>query len=792
MIKIEKIYIENFKGIKDKVIFDFNNTDYSINVLSGPNGFGKTTIFEVIEICLTGNFNRIEQFENVQQHKSNRKKPFFQNTDDEDVIIKLCLYDTNSEEYSIITKHYDDINSPKKKNKGKDFIPVDSKNIFSTYFSTDIDDFENNDFSSLTAVDQEYINQLIYGEDTEIDLSSVYYLFNYIQQEDNIYFLRQKEEDKGKSLSFLFNINKEEDEKNKITNIANQLFSQKTSLNQEIELLQSSLSENTDIAYERVFDHKEYFFDKEVVFDKNYIEEAKIKYDSFTDILNGLINVKQNFSVEEYDKSIKYKYINERILGNHNLLNAFLIKNVYTSDLHLQLSTHNAKIQSARKYLALKPIELIDKVYFDLFINDEEEYEEYKVLEQAIIKLNQDLGIIGKLLADFNSERNLLNEHFDNVIKSNHISNTNCPLCNSEFTSHEELQIAITAKTNLIQEFNKSKIEEKAKLEEKLKKHHGNLKEIVELFLKDNFIFDESILGILREQEAYLSKLETYVTKIEGLNTTLFNDLLFKEVPHAFEELDPKRDVLKKYITENILELFKYQEELITDKALYIEYFNNKEKFEGTSIEQFERKKEYIKNELNKVSSIRLTFLKDRYSQIEILLSKIEPVKISLNHIIKVHKREMIEKIKIPFYVYSGKILQSYQQGLGIFIDINTTGQSNFVTFKTGNSSDHDIVYHLSSGQMAVVSLAFCLSLNKVYNTNHHFKFLSIDDPVQTMDDLNVHTFIELLRNEFQEYQMIMSTHDDFTSRYMKYKFDKFNLKTQILNVQDLVIESLN
>src|SRR5690606_11504663 len=138
MIKIDKIYIQNFKGIKDKVIFDFNNSDFNVNVLSGPNGFGKTTIFEVIEICLTGIFGRIERFENVQQHKANRNKPFFQNTDGEDVIIKLCLYDTESNEHRIIIKHYDDINSPKKQDKGKDFIPVDSKNIFSTYCSNNI------------------------------------------------------------------------------------------------------------------------------------------------------------------------------------------------------------------------------------------------------------------------------------------------------------------------------------------------------------------------------------------------------------------------------------------------------------------------------------------------------------------------------------------------------------------------------------------------------------------------------------------------------------------------------
>jgi exonuclease SbcC len=149
----------------------------------------------------------------------------------------------------------------------------------------------------------------------------------------------------------------------------------------------------------------------------------------------------------------------------------------------------------------------------------------------------------------------------------------------------------------------------------------------------------------------------------------------------------------------------------------------------------------------------------------------------------------MIEKIKIPFFIYSGKILQNYQQGFGIFIDISQTGQRNNVVLKTGKDSDHDVVFHLSAGQMAVVSLAFCLSLNKVYNTNENFKLLAIDDPIQTMDNLNVHSFIELLRNEFSDYQIIMSTHDDFISRYMSYKFEKYNMKATIQNVQDLVLE---
>lgn len=49
-MKIKKIYIENFKGIKDKKIITFDDQS---SLLIGPNGFGKTTIFDVLELCLT-------------------------------------------------------------------------------------------------------------------------------------------------------------------------------------------------------------------------------------------------------------------------------------------------------------------------------------------------------------------------------------------------------------------------------------------------------------------------------------------------------------------------------------------------------------------------------------------------------------------------------------------------------------------------------------------------------------------------------------------------------------------
>ena len=60
-----------------------------------------------------------------------------------------------------------------------------------------------------------------------------------------------------------------------------------------------------------------------------------------------------------------------------------------------------------------------------------------------------------------------------------------------------------------------------------------------------------------------------------------------------------------------------------------------------------------------------------------------------------------------------------------------------------------------------------------------------IDDPLQTMDDINISSFLELLRNDFCDKQIILSTHEEDVTNYMLYKFSNFNLEAQSLNLKD-------
>jgi ABC-type lipoprotein export system ATPase subunit len=71
---------------------------------------------------------------------------------------------------------------------------------------------------------------------------------------------------------------------------------------------------------------------------------------------------------------------------------------------------------------------------------------------------------------------------------------------------------------------------------------------------------------------------------------------------------------------------------------------------------------------------------------------------------------------------------------------------------------------------------------SKKYSQN---KIILIDDPVQTMDELNLYGFIDLLRNEFSNNQIIMSTHEDMMSVFMRYKFKNYNLSEKSINLKE-------
>ncbi len=61
-MKIQKIEAENFKLFSEKFQDVEKIGDTDLILFNGPNGYGKTSVFDVLEFCLTGKIKRILQY----------------------------------------------------------------------------------------------------------------------------------------------------------------------------------------------------------------------------------------------------------------------------------------------------------------------------------------------------------------------------------------------------------------------------------------------------------------------------------------------------------------------------------------------------------------------------------------------------------------------------------------------------------------------------------------------------------------------------------------------------------
>lgn len=105
----------------------------------------------------------------------------------------------------------------------------------------------------------------------------------------------------------------------------------------------------------------------------------------------------------------------------------------------------------------------------------------------------------------------------------------------------------------------------------------------------------------------------------------------------------------------------------------------------------------------------------------------------------------------------------------------------------TLGDAKHDILNTFSSGQLSGFVLSFLFAMNKQYikASSDDIGFILIDDPVQTMDDINISSLIEVLRNDFSDKQIILSTHEMDKENYILYKFYKYNRIGQSFNVKE-------
>ena len=215
---------------------------------------------------------------------------------------------------------------------------------------------------------------------------------------------------------------------------------------------------------------------------------------------------------------------------------------------------------------------------------------------------------------------------------------------------------------------------------------------------------------------------------------------------------------------------------------VFKEYFSNKTYMDSITVEKLKAKERYIEEQY--YSSFdqarqKLDVMKQQEEKLASLVVEMKAYHKALKKAIELYQQLVIKQIEIPFFLYCSRLLQSYQGGQGVLID----SKDSKIRF-TAPGGEHDILYTMSSGQLSAVLLAFSLVLNKIYS-GKKFKTLFIDDPIQCMDDINMISFVELLRREFSESQIILSTHEDSFANYIKYKFSKYNIRSQSVTLKN-------
>lgn len=753
----------------------------NLNVLDGPNGFGKTTIYDAVQLILTGKIRRIESNKIVTTNRGFSDHLFSKDQTKPTIIKVEFLKIDEPEKRLVLARVLTPTTLTSMQKRPQDF------SHFQLYKLINIE--EDHFQERLT---DKQLNELFGLEDIE----ERYNLYHYIEQEESSYLFKQNEKDRMGVISKLFNIEAEMNQKIFLEKAKNKIIKAKTKLEGQIRKLESEFKQENQSSievqpYKPLIDLENVLnipWDQENI--KPLDHKLKEEYlDEVDEIKNLILN-----SID-FQKELKNEKING-ISQNENKLKAFIVLGYFYKQYDELEKQYQNQIKFVQILDILKNKEIIHKTIDLDFIFERIElpFEKENINQRInLIKTyNVNSNAISNIVNQMNLTRGKLLKDYERFIENNPEKQSECPFCGDTKNSYEELIDQINHRTEeLKQNFDASAKTVNDELEKLFNEYLNHIAQKI-----------EGELSLQSLDKDFFEQLKTYKNVITDmikatewfLELDINIDLYINKDKKYIEDLDQKVLELKSDIEKKRSKVNDFcREHMNSFKRIYRDRFNQNDqliaKISETSIEE---KKNYIENQYFLQSSLSF----QKVQQLKIQQSKIEESVQSLGRIIAVynkkinkHRGKMISDIEIPFYVYSGKIIQYHQRGIGVFIkedkDTNQSGETQLksINFVPPQKTDHDIVHSFSSGQLSSTVIAFTLALNKVYG-NRGIMTLLIDDPIQTMDEMNMASFVELLRNEFNDRQLILSTHEDNISLFIRYKFLKYGLSVGKINVK--------
>lgn len=779
---LKHIYIENFKSI-ERLELDW--TQNQIVVLDGPNGFGKTTIFDAIELVLSGKIDRIKKPDDARVSFND---VLFSNDSTRDIIIKIQF------EYESKTITLAKVLPSLKRLTGIQKQPGRWE-IFDTYHLEAM----NSPINEKSKITQDQLNALFNIDQFE----RVYSLFYYIQQQENTTFLKRPGKERLAEISRLFDTKEEEEEKEYLRNICKFLEQEKRSLKKKIEETgkrieqykdQERLDAKEQVKYERLFyDSINKQWDR---------EDIRILDKQLRDQILEELFVLEDFVInfDEFDKASFNKQLRQFAQGTE-LLGHTIQGKVFFSRFP-EMEKMRERLRKVQNFITqLQDFHKNFSIIDFKALNEEFKLElDIEAINEKIEKLrsrNGDISQLSKIVNELNNTRSRLITQMNSLHQHHHSNQSECPFCGFDWGNFDTLMNEIQGKSEYFSSLhNESAVIQNNEIEELYERHIKTpLSELNLLFTLPENQISEAFYRVVeaakhREDDVakFLIFCEQNNIEISDYFNIEYNSYLddeklniqigklssfllgyLKTIKEGYSEFDQKHQIFsrlyKELFEESTERLALINQEKINSKKMYIDWVF------------YNQMNSNFQNELN-----NLTKYQKNHKKLSKKVEELNQLITQYDLVIKQHWKNIMTDIEIPFYIYSGKVMQNYQRGLGLFI--KETSDLDSIIFVSDIKSDHDALNYLSSGQLSALVISFTLALNKIYG-HKDLGILLIDDPVQSMDEINIASLTELLRNDFSHKQIIISTHEEDVSRYLQYKFSKYGLRPSSFNMRE-------
>ncbi|MGA3599586.1 AAA family ATPase [Lysinibacillus agricola] len=190
---------------------------------------------------------------------------------------------------------------------------------------------------------------------------------------------------------------------------------------------------------------------------------------------------------------------------------------------------------------------------------------------------------------------------------------------------------------------------------------------------------------------------------------------------------------------------------------------------------QLQKQLEEIKNQVSELEAKEIKMKKDSDSLLELINKSPEAVS-SLNEEVFLKLKETIQTIfeqlnSHPLFTKLDLVLDRRYNNNCLTINVSKTNEEEKVTANAP--------YVFSSAQVNSIALSLFLAMSLKQKWSS-LQLIGMDDPIQSMDEINVISFIDLLRLfvEKHQKQIIISTHDQGFYNMMLKKFRYYDLAT--------------